>query len=202
MEDLMLLKYLKDKGMDNLSEKEFREFIMRVDKEKDSNKIFKEDYYDSFQDYKRHYYNKPTEDYEHLRDKKDSKEENLYRRYMNYFLNKEEENTDSEHFNESYAKYLVSNMSHREGGKKHTGEKYSMEVAKDVCDRYRGTLPQGTTIADIYIAINCQYHNYKSLFRMWFGENIDSKIIESAIFYWFKNDDDNTSKLWDHFKDK
>lgn len=40
------------------------------------------------------------------------------------------------------------------------------------------------------------------LFKSWFGEDIDQKVIEAAILYWFKDDDcKSNSKLWNHFKE-
>lgn len=115
---------------------------------------------------------------------------------------REKKNSGNEHFNESYAKYLVSNMYHYEGGRKYVGEKFSMAKAKEVCERYRGVIPQSFTYADVYVAINEHYHNCSELFKSWFGEDIDQKVIEAAILYWFKDDDcKSNSKLWNHFKE-
>lgn len=107
-----------------------------------------------------------------------------------------------EHFNESYARYLVSNMYHTENGRKYVGEKFDMTKAKEVCERYRGILSQSITHADVYVAINSHYHDYCELFKAWFGDGIDQKIIESAIIFWFKDDDHREgSKLWNYFKE-
>lgn len=38
-------------------------------------------------------------------------------------------------------------------------------------------------------AINAQYHDYAKLFEEWFGGNIDNKVFESAITFWFKDVD-------------
>jgi hypothetical protein len=32
-------------------------------------------------------------------------------------------------------------------------------------------------------------HDYVELFKSWFGDNVDQKIIESAIIFWFKDVD-------------
>lgn len=38
--------------------------------------------------------------------------------------------------------------------------------------------------------------------QRWFGEDIDQKVIEAAILFWFKDDDcKSNSKLWNHFKE-
>ena len=52
----------------------------------------------------------------------------------------------------------------------------------------------------IYIAINAQYHDYAPLFKTWFREGIEHKIIESAIVFWFCDVDYNgESKIDDYF---
>ena len=80
-------------------------------------------------------------------------------------------------------------MFHYDGGRKYVGEKYSMMKAKEVCERYRGMIPTHINYVDVYVAINAQYHDYGILFKSWFGDNIDSKIIESAVIFWFRDDD-------------
>lgn len=106
----------------------------------------------------------------------------------------------SEHFNDSYAKYTVSKMFHTEGGRKYVGEKFDMLKAKEICERYRGIIPQSATHGDVYVAINAQYHDYCELFKAWFEDSVDSKIIESAINFWFKDDDFKSGcKVWKYF---
>lgn len=106
----------------------------------------------------------------------------------------------SEHFNDSYAKYTVSKMFHTEGGRKYVGEKFDMLKAKEICERYRGIIPQSATHGDVYVAINAQYHDYCELFKAWFGDSVNSKIIESAINFWFKDDDFKSGcKVWKYF---
>lgn len=39
-------------------------------------------------------------------------------------------------------------------------------------------------VADVYVAINAQYHDYCELFEKWFGKgNFDEMIFESAIAF-------------------
>lgn len=33
------------------------------------------------------------------------------------------------------------------------------------------------------------YHDYAELFKNWFGDGIEQKIVESAIVFWFKDAD-------------
>lgn len=115
----------------------------------------------------------------------------------------EEDGTTSSHFNESTAKYLVSQMYHTSGGRKFVGEKYDMSKAKEVAERYRGIIPQSATYADVYVALNAQYHDYCELLKAWFGDNIDTKVVESAINFWFKDDDykGSVSKVYKYFRE-
>lgn len=111
-------------------------------------------------------------------------------------------NRDNLHFTEEEAEYIVSQMFHLNNGRKVKGEKYDIYKAKEILDRYRGMIPKSITCADIYVAINSQYHDYCKLFKVWFGENIDNKIIESAINFWFKDEDylDN-NKVYKYFSE-
>lgn len=43
---------------------------------------------------------------------------------------------------------------------------------------------------------NAQYHDYAKLFEEWFGGNIDNKVFESAITFWFKDVDFDGDKVW------
>lgn len=55
------------------------------------------------------------------------------------------------------------------------------------------------TILFIYIAINTQYHDYSTLFHKWFND-IDDKIIKSAMVFWFIDEDYTGNKVKDYFK--
>lgn len=109
---------------------------------------------------------------------------------------------EGEHFDESEAKYLVADMYHTENGRKYTGEKFDMHKAKEICERYRGILPTSVTPADVYVAINSQYHDYAELFKNWFGNDIEQKVVESAIVFWFKDADAKSeNKLMEYFRE-
>lgn len=89
-----------------------------------------------------------------------------------------------------------------EGGRKYSGEKFDIHKAKEICERYRGVIPVSATPTDVYVAINSQYHDYVELFKSWFGDNVDQKIIESAIIFWFKDVDcKSRNKVVSYFKE-
>lgn len=117
-------------------------------------------------------------------------------KYMRHSMN------DGEHFTESEAMDLVSDMYHTEGGRKYSGEKFDIHKAKEICERYRGVIPVSATPTDVYVAINSQYHDYVELFKSWFGDNVDQKMIESAIIFWFKDVDcKSRNKVVSYFKE-
>lgn len=58
---------------------------------------------------------------------------------------------------------------------------------------------QSVEPCDVYVAINAQYHDYAKLFEEWFGGNIDNKVFESAITFWFKDVDFDGDKVWEYF---
>ena len=106
------------------------------------------------------------------------------------YLSKEAEHKHGDNqISESGAKNLVSKMYHVESGRKYIGKKFDIYRAKEIYDRYRGMLPAFASVYDVYIAINSQYHNYAVLFKSWFGSSIDTQVIESAINFWFGDDD-------------
>lgn len=194
MDELMLMKYLKSKGVDEQSFMDkFKEFMNSHNESsyRDSSRTsFNRGQYpeglEAYEGWDRHITGKRGYMPEHDRD--------------DVRMNR---GMSEEHFIPSEAEYIVSEMYHTENGRRYTGEKYDFEKAKEVCERYRGFLPSAVTPVDIYVAINAQYHDYANLFRSWFGDRIDHKVIESAIVFWFKDEDNpGTSKLVNYFREK
>lgn len=76
-----------------------------------------------------------------------------------------------------------------------------IEASEDgkICERYKEVLPNDVEPCDVYVAINAQYHDYAKLFEEWFGGNIDNKVFESAITFWFKDVDFDGDKVWEYF---
>lgn len=195
MDDFMLIEYLRNKGIDkNMSEQEFidkfKEFVSEDNVNHNTHHHGKDNYSMSDKMYDDSHirghnhsgefnemFDSNSEDQHRLFDKfnrmvKGMDEEDMYE-MMRTVENRN--TTGNEHFNDSYARYLVSTMYHFENGRKYIGEKFDMTKAKEVCERYRGTIPQTVTYADVYVAINAQYHDYCDLFRSWFGDGIEQK---------------------------
>lgn len=110
--------------------------------------------------------------------------------------------------NEAYRRNAIPNANNgttqnqqvpTQGIKKYIGEKYDMNKAHEICERYKEVLPNDVEPCDVYVAINAQYHDYAKLFEEWFGGNIDNKVFESAITFWFKDVDFDGDKVWEYF---
>lgn len=211
MDELMLMEYFRDKGKGkNMNEHEFmdkfKEFMSNKYRRNSGNNFMRHgggfddlpmsnrNMYEDF--YMRRHNDYPDEFMKMLEssrsqdrffDRFSRMSENMSEADMYEMMKGMKMGSEKGHFNDSYARYLVSEMCHFENGRKHVGEKFDMTKAKEVCERYRGVIPQDVTHADVYVAINSQYHSYCELFKAWFGESIDQKIIESAIIFWFKD---------------
>lgn len=199
--DRLMIDYLRNRGMGGINEQEwkhkFKDFMTKYRRNsmggsrgmsRDSMR-YREDNFpmermDDFYRHGKHGEFMEMDDFDRF-NKYDMEDDDMYSmmKYMRHSMN------EGEHFNDSEAKYLVSEMYHVENGRKHVGEKYDMYKAKEIIERYRGILPTSVTPADLYVAINTQYHDYAELFKNWFGDNIDQKIIESAVVFWFKDAD-------------
>ena len=93
-------------------------------------------------------------------------------------------------------------MYHVKDGKKYIGEKYDMQKAHEVCNKFKDKLEEDIEVADVYVAINAQYHDYCELFEKWFGKgNFDEMVFESAIAFWLDDVDFGEDKLWKYFNE-
>ena len=203
MDEIMFMEYLQSKGLGHMSEEEFmRKFKDFMSKYSRSTYIEENNYIEDIEDPRyirtgrKPYY--PDMDYEESKRRWDR-----YNRMVEehssipHYGMRSFDTLQGDHFNESYAKYIVSQM-HHDG---HMGEHFSMEKAKEIKSMYHSKIHSNVTICDIYVAINAQYHDYCKLFKEWFGNNIDGKIIESAIVFWFQDEDYmKGNKIVEYFK--
>lgn len=212
MDDILMLEMLKNKGGDKaFSEYMKKYFTKNFARGRGRGRGMRDQDFGDFID--SDHYDRDLEMYDDFYINRDSMPGNMEHAMMNKFKHMSHEDKKkfmemmmgeggSEHFNEQYAKFTVSNMYHTENGRKYVGEKYDMAKAKEVCERYRGIIPQSATHADVYVAINATYHDYCELYKAWFGDSIDSKIIESSINFWFNDDDwKGGCKIYEYFED-
>lgn len=79
---------------------------------------------------------------------------------------------------------------------------FNKEVTVNVSSKFKDKLEDEVEVADVYVAINAQYHDYCELFEKWFGKgNFDDMIFESAISFWFDDVDFGEDKLWKYFNE-
>lgn len=214
MDEFMLYNYLRGKGIDNMDEYELtsklkafmenykRDNVIRY--EKDDRLFPINSNYSNFHTNKHGRYKEP------MYMAGSNRNNNLFGRINNNVSNEDMYDTigytgnhvsKDGHFDEATAKYLVANMYHIENGVKCAGEEFDMYKAIETHERYRGILPVSITPIDIYVAINSQYHDYAEIFKNWFGNDIEQKVIESAIVFWFKDVDTKyDNKLMEYFK--
>lgn len=80
-----------------------------------------------------------------------------------------------------------------------------VEDAKAIYDKHVRNINREITYWDVYVAVNAQYHDYVRLYQDWFPnlteEQLDEKVIYSAINFWFKDEDAGTGKVWNYFKE-
>ena len=109
-------------------------------------------------------------------------------------------------FDETYAMYQVSNMYHtKANGVVCRGQIFTVEDAKAIYDKHVRNINREITYWDVYVAVNAQYHDYIRMYKQWFPnlteEQLDEKIIHSAINFWFEDEDAGSGKVWNYFKD-
>lgn len=168
MNESALLSYLRRRGINNISEKEFTDKIHEM--------ISKSDTHHK------------------------SVVSSIVEGTSGSFFKKGHDFTTS--MTDMEAKEVVAKMWHYEDEEKDKGEHFSMHKAKEVCEMYKDMLPSNVKYPEIYVAINAQYHDYDELFKYWFGHNVDSKLIESALVFWFGDVDyPHASKVAKYFKD-
>lgn len=122
------------------------------------------------------------------------------------FMRRAHELMYGKHFDEEYAEWEVAQMYHKSpDGKECRGAHWTMEQTDAVYDKYRSRLPSEVTPGDMYVALNAQYHDLGEWFmgHMPNKEEAESAIIESAVKFWFMDDDWPTAtKVWCYFRMK
>ena len=115
------------------------------------------------------------------------------------------ESVIGKHFNESYAIYQVSQMFHTDSNRNRIETPmFSIEHTKEIFSKYIRKLNKTITVWDLYVALNAEYHDHINLYKRWFPdattEELENKIIESAIDFWFNDEDVSDNKIWKYFR--
>lgn len=116
------------------------------------------------------------------------------------FMRKQHELWCGPHFDEQYAKWQVSRMYHMEGGNKVCGQHWTMEDAARIHAANKSRLGADTTVCDVYVAINAQWHDYCVLMKQLYPSEYESAIVKMAIAFFFEdNDFPDGGKVWWYF---
>jgi hypothetical protein len=104
------------------------------------------------------------------------------------------------HYDKQEAEEIVQSMYHFHNGKKYIGEYFTFTRAEEVYKEH-SLASIKATVADVYIALNAQYHDYCVLFYRWFAnQDIDPYLIVSAVSFWFRDEDyQDESKVYKYF---
>lgn len=208
MEDYMLVNFLREHGVGHhMSDEEFtwkfKEFLKEHSHDRKGrmkNMMDWEDYNEDYSDRRGYGGYLNTKDYDHSYpyDMPKYPYNVTFNRYQGIPYKNYKESSHS--FNEHEAREIVNEMYHNYNGKRVSGEIFTMEKAKEVLEHHHNTMYTKPSVEEVYIAINAQYHDYCPLYKQWFGSNADNKIIESAILFWFKDEDYHKgSKVLNYF---
>ena len=112
---------------------------------------------------------------------------------------------------DTYVKLGIIPPGHKEVGFKELSwsekdfDEATLNDAKAIYDKHVRNINREITYWDVYVAVNAQYHDYVRLYQDWFPnlteEQLDEKVIYSAINFWFKDEDAGTGKVWNYFKE-
>ena len=116
------------------------------------------------------------------------------------FMRKQHEIFFGRHFDEKFARWQVKQMYHKDAtGEEIKGERWSVENVEEVYSKYKAKLPAGTTVFDLYVALNATWHDKAELFKKWDEENFEQMILEDAICFYFMDCDwKSDGKVWDY----
>lgn len=208
MEDYLLVDFLRKQGIGhNMSDEEFtwkfKEFLREHSHDRKGrmkNMMDWEDYNEDYNDRRGYGGYLHMKDYDHSYpyDMPKYPYNVTFNRYQGYPY----KNSMSEinHLDEHEAREIVNHMYHTYNGNRVSGEVFSMDKAREVYNQHHSSMRYNPTIEEVYVAINAQYHDYCPLFKQWFGSHAENKIIETAILFWFKDEDyDKGSKVLNYF---
>lgn len=99
------------------------------------------------------------------------------------------------HYNEEFAKYDVSQMHHtRPDGSKYKGEHWGIDSVREALKGM--SIPSNYNAWDCYVALNANWHDKEVVFKKWFPEDHEQKVIEDAVDFYFNDEDAPNGKIW------
>lgn len=102
------------------------------------------------------------------------------------------------HYDRELALDAVEQMYHmNETGQKVRGEHWSIGQAEEIFAAHKARIKDAQYNAfDMYVALNASYNDLVELFREWFDDDYEKKLIEYAVVFWFQDADAPDGKIW------
>lgn len=99
------------------------------------------------------------------------------------------------HYNEPFARKDVASMHHKNAkGEIIKGEHWNIE---QVTTAAKGlSVPSTASLWDVYVALNANWHDKEVKFAEWFGQDVEKRIVEDAISFYFNDADAPDGKIW------
>lgn len=116
------------------------------------------------------------------------------------FMRKQHEAFFGKHFDEKFALWQVEQMYHKTAdGKVCKGQHWTPEDAEEVYTKHKSKLPANTTVWDMFVVLNANFHDRYELFKDWDPDNCEKMVVEDAIKFYFMDCDWNSDgKVWEY----
>ena len=116
---------------------------------------------------------------------------------FNRFAREQHEIFYGPRFDETFGKLQIESMHHKgSDGKEYHGARWSTDDMKAEYEKYKPSLPSGTTFWDFAVAITGNWHDKVDLFKKWFPDAFEERVIEDAVNFYFKDEDAPSGKVW------
>ena len=126
--------------------------------------------------------------------------EDLYWR----FIKKQHEHMFGCHYNEAFGMWRIEQMYYKDKqGNVHRAPHWTKEQYKAAYDSVKGKIPSTYNCWDLAVTLEMNFTDSINLYKSWWPEatqeQLDTKVIESAINY-LNDDDDPDCKIWHRFE--
>lgn len=111
------------------------------------------------------------------------------------------EHYNGSHYDEAFAIWEVEQMHHTDAnGKKYSGAHWDLSEVQAVYMKYKVQLKPADNVYDMYVALNSFFHDNCVIYKSWFQEAFEARLIEGAISYFFKDEDAPEGKIWKYYQ--
>ena len=120
------------------------------------------------------------------------------------FIKKQHEHLFGCHYNESFGMWRIEQMFYKDKqGNVHHAPHWTKEQYKAAYDKVKSQIPASYNCWDLAVTLEMNFTDSINLYRAWWPEatqeQLDTKVVESAINY-LNDDDDPDCKIWHRFE--